>query len=788
MNSRSLNLPCVMLLLWGGAVVFDGGCGSVDPGAEPAVSDAAGPSTDKVPINSGEAGDAAAPGSVGQVSPGEGDSAGRDVPLPPEFRLALRNTLDVTIDVTVRQLVSGETRDYSYVSVAPATVSFVAIPGDVDGVLLHVETVDGSGSARVEYHAGLDFDGVTPFEITIDRLFLDPAPDPAPPPDEPDDDDGDGSPSPYAPPVIELLEPANDLSVALGSTLALRWTDTSEAPNAVITLWLEPASGDTPGDDRVQIAPTVAESGDGINDQIHALIQGVEPGSYRVVAEIFDGYQAHASEAPGRLSVYRDALNDAPVITLLGPAMPITVRNGDRIPIQWVDSDADDNASISFSLVSDVAAQQRWTYALGPAVAEDPDGVWDSAEWLISGVLPGVYDLEATITDSQLSGSSRLSRVVIVAPEPENAPPSIRVLEPSEGAVTVRNAVLAVAWDDEDANDNAIISLMLDPDLDAALPDGNEFVMFSALAEDPDGDGRDDIRLGLPPELPLGVYRVLAVITDGRIADTGVSPGLVTVTDLHPGGVEPTPDAAVDIVRDGLPRFVRRGAVFAFDARVRNGELHDISVSLQNDVMQIDPAGAVNWSVLDGETYAFSIDTGLLDIPNEAASRWFDVTVTLSAEGRVAATDTVDAALWLRQEVELLDVSLEGIDCSEPGFGRRGPEPAGLSFAWYGGGFLTDVELPATVEFWLALDGHWPPFLPLGGPQTHHLLMSAAESPGVVIASFIPWEAISHVEPGRYVLLAVVRHPVFGELVAGLDGEPLEICRVEEATGGISLP
>ena len=84
----------------------------------------------------------------------------------------------------------------------------------------------------------------------------------------------------------------------------------------------------------------------------------------------------------------------------------------------------------------------------------------------LTDVLPGLFDLVGRISDGELEGVARVERVVRVLPEPENDPPMLVLTQPAAGVeveIGPGDSFL-VAWEDSDADHNARISILLDPD------------------------------------------------------------------------------------------------------------------------------------------------------------------------------------------------------------------------------------------------------------------------------------------------------------------------------------
>ena len=102
----------------------------------------------------------------------------------------------------------------------------------------------------------------------------------------------------------------------------------------------------------------------------------------------------------------------------------------------------------------------------------------------------------------------------------------MELLEPGTDDTIGSMASFAVVWTDDDPEDNALISLHLDPDDDPR--NGNEVLLIAGLQEDP--DGADDSTELTVTDVPPGTYRVVGIIFDGTISAVATAPGRITVT------------------------------------------------------------------------------------------------------------------------------------------------------------------------------------------------------------------------------------------------------------------
>ncbi len=783
MSSRSSQLAAIIALTFLGCAPL-GGCGGMAPLAGVSDSNAENGAANPNELDPSDAGGEAsdAPESVGDVSNGLGDAVFDDSGYVGEgvVRVLIRNASDVVVDVTTLFIRDDATVHLTFVQVLPETVSVVVSPVAADLIRLVSVTADDVALATVTFRYGVDFDELSAAVFEISPDITDPSGgDPSQDPNDPSQQPPKNLPGPFAPPSIDLLEPATDRSVALGSTFQVRWTDESELDGAIVTIWMEPVNGGKDAE-RVQVAAAVAERRDGINDEIQVLVQGLEPGSYLVIGEILVADAVTTSIAGGRINVFVAPHNEAPTIKLTSPTSPVRINDGDAIDISWedFDGDFDDNALISFSLAASQPSPVRLSYRIGHLIAEDPDGpVYDSARLPVTGVLPGWYDLVATIDDGELRGAARIPAIVEVMPQRDNDPPTIVLQRPAKTINVGEGGTVWVRWSDADANDNAIISLMLDSDLGGGELNGDEILLVSSLSEDPDGAGNDEASFILPSQTPLGTYAMVAAITDGMVETVSFAPGLISVVET-PGA--PPPEPSIKIVGPQSALFLRYGSHIRFGAVVREARNYEIRLALVNELLRVEATHATEQTLVNGQNTTLDIDTALLGIPNEVNLRWFDIEVSLHVDGRLVDADVAWASVWIRQEVEIRSAELVEISCQGGGGILDPSTDPGLAFAWYGGGFLAGGEVPSPVEFWLAKNGAWPPSIPHGKSRRHRRVLSTVESPAVLRDEFVPWEEFADLEPGHYVLLALVRHPVFGEILHIPRLDPIEVCAVSD--------
>lgn len=443
----------------------------------------------------------------------DGGDVGRDGPFDGSLSARVRNESSARVDVTMRFIREDEVVHLAFVRVPSATITTVASPEMVDVVELSGLDEGGRALDAAVFKYGVDFDERTPAEyIVVDRNA----------PQVPGDD-------PQGLLRLSLLEPQTDTTVTLGSALPVRWSDAGGGPSALVRLFLQPEGVTTSASLR-SMSPAIGAALDGINDEFALLVQGVAPGSYALVAELADEDRTVQAVAPGRVTVRDHAGNVAPQVSILEPRSTVELYADERLTIRWSDVDPDDNATIAFTLEQpQTASTTTGQFRIGPPVAEDPDGaVSDQLSVSLGGVLPGLYDLVATIDDGELRGVERVERAVRVLPALSNDPPSLIVLTPAQDKHVMAGDSIEVRWSDGDANDDARISFLIDANWSRVGLSGGERLLVSGLSEDEDG-GAGSAVLTIPADVGAGKYRLIGVITDGMTQVVTRAPGFLLI-------------------------------------------------------------------------------------------------------------------------------------------------------------------------------------------------------------------------------------------------------------------
>ncbi|MBI3833610.1 MAG: hypothetical protein HY287_04690 [Planctomycetes bacterium] len=745
--------------------------------------------------------------SVGDVTTGHVTEGGTEFPVPSlAVRARVRNESSSGSDMTVKFLRGNSIVNISFIRAVPASITTVTSPESAQ--LVELTGVDANGHVLPSkiFTLGVDFQTGIPAEYII----RDPS-NPTPPDNgggdgstsggstggasggssggtgsgssgQPDGwtDNGGGSPPPGPGPVtpaLTIVEPADSVAIFIGQTVHVRWDDTATDTTSTVSLFLK-LFGDANKNHWISLGPAVGALLDGTNDQLDVLIEGVDAGSYEIVGVLTDPASSDViAVAPGKIDVQKPSEGIAPTITLTPQTSQQVIYNGDAISIQWSDVDPGGNATITFSLESsDPSETGVQVFTLSPTFPGDPDGAGDSAAISIHGVIPGTYDLVARISDNGLAGSDRLSRAVSMLPDLKNDPPTFSFVEPALDIDVAAGQRFEARWTDSDANDNAQISFLLDPDWQNIPLDGNEYLLASSISEDPDGVG-DQTRLVLPAGLPNGAYVLVAVINDGLIevqvraaafiyvgrnsddqngqgggdgqigGDVGAGP-VGTLTSI-----EPFADVVDDVTQTLMVHSMINGPVPSrqqiFISNVAYGGSTKIEVT---------PAATGT----PAKTSVYSLD--LSSIPNDAWPRSFDLETDLTyADGSMAAFYSM-RPIKIRQQVEVISATMLGYSCT--GLADASPF-IGLEFTWYGGGFA-ESDTNTAVEFWLSKDGAIP--ATDTNDSTHRRLLQSVSSPNKQITTRVPIGTIlgggaglgsgtgdvaSVADPGDYELLSV---------------------------------
>lgn len=433
-------------------------------------------------------------------------------------RARVRNESDYRADITLRFMRGNLVVYHAFIQVLPDMVTTVTSIKRVDSVDLTGEDILGRSLNGRTYYFGVDFDAFLPVEYIIL-------------PDGRVEIVTIQQPPVTRFPTLQLLEPADDIPLTIGSSIVIRWSDEGLHPTTMIQLYLQPVDS-TSTADFIPVNQPIGAALDGMNDYRVIVLDDILPGTYRVIARTFNTDQSVTSIAPGLIQLMDDPTNIAPTLKIITPSNLKDYQLGDTITVEWEDGDPDDNATITFELESITSAGvDAGKFPLSSMISEDADGdLYDSGTFTITGVLPGLYDLVGTIDDGDLKGESRVERIVRILPAPQNDQPKLTFLKPASDQSHPVDSTFVVSWTDSDENDNARITLLLDPDFGAIRLDGNELVLVNSIDED---DPIDEITLWFPEEIEFRSYRLLGIIIDGQTESLSAAPGRIIVVNSN---------------------------------------------------------------------------------------------------------------------------------------------------------------------------------------------------------------------------------------------------------------
>lgn len=717
----------------------------------------------------------------GPTSDGGGDGpSGTPFPTTALVRARIRNESFVQADVTLRFVHDDTVTHLAFVRVLPETETSVAGPVPVDAIELSGVDVEGEALESRTFEYGADFDERNPVQyVIVDQGSSNPPNEPPP-----------GSPVPTD---LIMTEPARDVVLALGSTIRTAWADQTSVVGAVVEVFLR-SQGESNESGLITAGPAVGAALDGLNDELLMVLQGLPLGIYEVVGRIDDGSDTVTSVAPGHIEVVADLGNVAPSVAIVEPADLVELSATDALRVSWTDEDPDDNATITFSLENaDPADSAVGTFVLSAPFAEDPDGPpADSALLPLQGVLPGLFDLVARADDGKLAGTARLRGVVRVLPVPENDAPKIELLEPARDVDVKLGGSFLVKWDDGDENDNARISVLLDPAESASEAD--EILLIASLGEDDDG-AADGVTLGVPTTVKVGSYHVVGIITDGSQEVRVRAPGRVrVVTEPLSGGgpgIPPPPVPQLLVLEPSVEQKVRLSD--SIPVRLEGFNLPSdatLGLILSNESaggnlrLNVTPPG-----LSPGEDFLLPLSSAGR-LPNDAWPRKFELQAEASFAG-VTVRAAAAGAIWIRQEVEILDVNMINYFCTSSALAISEKTPfTGMEIRWYGGGFGDSVETAGPIAFWLSNDGAVPAD-DIDNP-THRLIVSVSESPNQVLVTRVvveqalgiqdpgpddpPDESPTALEKGSYRVTGTATPEAFGRLLIPPHPDPVESC------------
>ncbi len=224
-------------------------------------------------------------------------------------------------------------------------------------------------------------------------------------------------------------------------------------------------------------------------------------------------------------------------------------------------------------------------------------GPEDTDTLFISGQLVGGAALDSRLLRFGVDFDDGSIAEFVVGEESaiQNAVPVLGLVQPDADVRVVQGQQLEVVITDDDPDSSAQIDFYLDPD-DVAL-NGNEISLAVDQPEDPDG-AADSFLFLIDTSVPVGFYRLVAVIRDELSTDIVQSLGLVEVAAADLIGFELVgPAADISLTFDGS--FT---AAWTDDLLGANGQI-DLFLDL-------DGAAFNGGELVIGSTYAEDPDGG----------------------------------------------------------------------------------------------------------------------------------------------------------------------------------
>jgi hypothetical protein len=172
----------------------------------------------------------------------------------------------------------------------------------------------------------------------------------------------------------------------------ITWIDADSDDDASISLYYD---SDASGYDGILLAYRISEDEHGNSGSYIWNVSMIPEGDYFIYAVIDDGITTSRDYSQGRITITRTGtINTAPKILLLSPEKGIQHVNF-NFTILWIDSDSDDDASISLYYDTD---QNGYDGTLISSDLSEND-ITDSFLWNTKDIPEGEYYIYAMIDD-----------------------------------------------------------------------------------------------------------------------------------------------------------------------------------------------------------------------------------------------------------------------------------------------------------------------------------------------------------------------------------------------------
>jgi arylsulfatase A-like enzyme len=282
-------------------------------------------------------------------------------------------------------------------------------------------------------------------------------------------------------PVVTISEPLDGSSFSLGETVQFR-ASASDAEDGTLDesiVW----SSDIDG--IFGYGPLVSAS-------------AMTLGEHRVTASVTDSAGSKASRSIV-IAIVDAISNQPPIVSITTPTHGVAVPQGAPIEFSANASDAEDGP---------IGVFITWSSSI--------DGVLGTGDRItLSTLSPGSHTISAQVTDS--AGATQSDSITITVSAPTNAPPSVSIESPSDGASFVQGSSVdlkARSSDPEDGSVDASIEWM--SSIEGALGNGASIAVST---------------------LSVGTHTITASVTDSAGA-TGSDSISISVLDAAPS----TPD------------------------------------------------------------------------------------------------------------------------------------------------------------------------------------------------------------------------------------------------------